>query len=108
MTTSFTMLLLIIGCALVTWIPRVIPFLVVRNLSLPDVVLKWLSYIPICILSALILESLFHYNGSFVTVNWNNLIALIPTLLIALLTKSLAITVIVGVITMFLLQMFLT
>lgn len=104
MTTSFTMLLLIIGCALVTWIPRIIPFLVVRKIELPPIILRWLSYIPICILSALVFESIFHINEKSVTIHWMNLIALLPTLATAIFTKSLAKTVVVGVISMAILQ----
>ena len=106
MTTTFAMLLLMLGCALVTWAPRVIPFILVRNIKLPDVVLRWLAYIPVCILSALVLESLFQAEGSFVTFDWLNLIAFIPTLFVAIWTQSLSKTVIVGVITMAVLRLF--
>lgn len=94
------MILLILGCALVTWVPRIIPFLLVRSVKLPDVVLRWLRYIPVCILSALVIQSLLHSEGKFVTVDWLNFIVLIPTILVAILTKSLSKTVIVGVVTM--------
>ena len=107
MSISFSMLLLMLGCAFVTWVPRVIPFILVRNVKLPDVVLRWLAYIPVCILSALVLESLFQKEGSIVTFDWLNLAAFIPTLVIAIWTKSLSKTVIIGVITMAGLRFFL-
>ncbi|KGR76430.1 AzlD domain-containing protein [Ureibacillus sinduriensis] len=107
MSISLEMLLLMLGCALVTWIPRVTPFILVRNLQLPDVVLRWLAYIPVCILSALVIESLYHAEGKFVTFDWLNLIAFIPTLIVAIWTKSLSKTVIVGVMTMAVLRFFL-
>ncbi|MBD8025375.1 AzlD domain-containing protein [Ureibacillus sp. Re31] len=107
MTTSLSMLLLMIGCAIVTWLPRVIPFMLVRNVKLPDVILKWLSYIPICILSALVLESLFHSEDNMVTLDWLNVLAFIPTLIVAIYTKSLFKTVIVGVLTMALIRFFI-
>lgn len=107
MTTSLSMLLLMIGCAIVTWLPRVIPFMLVRNVKLPDVILKWLSYIPICILSALVLESLFHSEDKMVTLDWLNVLAFIPTLIVAIYTKSLFKTVIVGVLTMALIRFFI-
>jgi branched-subunit amino acid transport protein len=100
MTTTTAFILLVIGCALVTWIPRILPFIFVKNMSLPDVVLRWLAYIPVCILSALVLEGMFHKMGSFVTLDVENVLAFIPTLLVAVLTKSLSKTVIVGVLTM--------
>ncbi|HEY4622379.1 MAG TPA: AzlD domain-containing protein [Solibacillus sp.] len=100
MTTTIAMVLVIVGCALVTWIPRILPFVFVKNMKMPDIVLRWLAYIPVCILSALVMEGFFHKDQSFVVVDWLNVGAFIPTLLVALLTKSLSKTVIVGVVTM--------
>lgn len=90
----------IIGCAVVTWLPRIIPFVFVRSVKLPEVVLKWLSFIPICILSALVVENLLNTDHSYVTLDWPVFTAFIPTLIIAVWTKSLSTTVIVGVISM--------
>jgi len=101
MTTTAYMVWLIIGCALVTWLPRVIPFIFVRNVKLPEIVLKWLSFIPGCILSALVIENLLDTDsGKVVTLNWPVFLTFVPTLIIALLTKSLSITVVAGVIIM--------
>lgn len=100
MTTSVAMVLLILGCALVTWIPRILPFILVKNMNMPKIVLRWLAYIPVCILSALVIEGFFVKEEAFVTVQWLNVMAFIPTLFVALLTKSLSKTVIAGVVTM--------
>jgi len=101
MTTTAYMVWLIIGCALVTWLTRVIPFIFVRNVKLPEIVLKWLSFIPVCILSALVIENLLDTDsGKVVTLNWPVFLTFVPTLIIALLTKSLSITVVAGVIIM--------
>ncbi|MFJ5791980.1 AzlD domain-containing protein [Lysinibacillus sp. NPDC093197] len=101
MTTTASMVWLIIGCALVTWLPRIIPFMFVRSVKLPDVVLKWLSFIPVCILSALVIENLLDTESkSFVTLDWPVFLTFVPTLIIALITKSLSITVVAGVIIM--------
>ncbi len=100
MTTTTAMVLLILGCALVTWLPRIIPFVVVRNIKMPDVVLRWLAYIPVGILSALVIEGLFDTEGEYVAIDWMSMAALIPTLLIAVWTKSLSKTVVAGVVTM--------
>ncbi|MEW4371731.1 AzlD domain-containing protein [Paenibacillus kandeliae] len=100
MSVQWSVLLVIIGCALVTMLPRVIPFLVVRNMVLPNAVMKWLSYIPVCILTALIVESALDKQDHTLQVDWHAVIVLVPTLLIALKTKSLSITVIAGVVLM--------
>lgn len=100
MMTSLGMVLVILGCALVTWIPRIMPFVLVKNIKMPNIVLRWLAYIPVCILSALVIEGFFEKQDQLVTIHWMNVIVFIPTLLIALLTKSLSKTVIAGVLTM--------
>lgn len=106
MTTTVATFLVILGCMLVTWIPRIVPFLFVKKVQLPDIVLRWLKYIPVCILSALVFESLFDESGRFVTFDWLNLGAAIPTLIVAIWTKSLSKTVLVGVASMALLRTF--
>jgi len=106
MTTTWTMFWLIVGCAFVTWLPRIIPFIFVKKFALPDIVLKWLSYVPVCILSALVFESLINAEGKIVTLDWLYVGALIPTLIVALITKSLSKTVLIGVASMALLRYF--
>jgi branched-subunit amino acid transport protein len=100
MNLDVTTLVVILGCALVTILPRIIPFLVVRNVTLPEPVLKWLSYVPICILTALVVESFIEQTNHSLKINWSVLIVIIPTLLIAVQTKSLTISVISGVVFM--------
>ncbi|WP_046228283.1 AzlD domain-containing protein [Paenibacillus dauci] len=100
MSMQWTTLMIIIGCALVTMTPRVIPFLVVRNLNLPAPVLKWLSYIPVCILTALVVDNFLIQEGHSLHIDWKVIIVLIPTFLIAIKTRSLSITVIAGVVMM--------
>lgn len=106
MTTTVNMLLLLTGCALVTWLPRILPFLFVKSVELPSVVLRWLKYIPICILSALVFEGLFEEKGRLVVIDGYYFFAAIPTLIVAVWTKSLSKTVIIGVASMALLRLF--
>lgn len=105
MSISIPMFWLILGCAIVTLIPRILPFILVKNMQLPDVVLKWLSYIPICILTALVVENILIKTDNSLNIDWPIVIALIPTLIIALWTKSLSLTVIIGVTTMALIRL---
>ncbi|MDQ0216791.1 branched-subunit amino acid transport protein [Oikeobacillus pervagus] len=100
MSINLSILLIILGCAIVTFIPRIIPFIVIRNIKLPKIAVKWLSFIPICIFTALIVESLIIEDKSLLSIDWSVLTAIIPTLIIALWTKSLSVTVIVGIICM--------
>lgn len=105
--TTWAMVFLILGCAVVTWVPRVLPFILVKNVTMPNIVLRWLAYIPVCILSALVIESLLNAEGRFVTLDLLSVTAFVPTLLVAVWTKSLSKTVIVGVLTMAALRYFI-
>lgn len=101
-----TMIVLILGCMVVTWLPRILPFLFVRAVTLPSVVLRWLHYIPVCILSALVFDAIFEHNGAVVTIDWLYAAALLPTFIVAIWTKSLSLTVVIGVGTMAVLRLF--
>ena len=50
-------LLVILLSALVTWIPRVLPFILVKYKGLPLMVERFLKYLPVSIIFALILSS---------------------------------------------------
>lgn len=107
MTTTIPMIWLILGCMFVTLLPRIIPFIFVRKVKLPEVVLKWLSYIPVCILTALVTESMLTNTGGNLHIDWSIVIVLIPTLITAVWSKSLSLTVIVGVVAMALFRYFI-
>ncbi|MBC1374156.1 AzlD domain-containing protein [Listeria sp. FSL L7-1699] len=101
MAISNYTLLVILGCGLVTFIPRVLPFIFVRKLQLPSVVIRYLSYVPLCILTALFVQSLLITNErSFPSINIENLLSTLPTIITAILTKNLMWIVVVGIISM--------
>ncbi|WYP28093.1 AzlD domain-containing protein [Alkalihalobacillus sp. FSL W8-0930] len=98
---------IIIGCALVTLLPRILPFIFVRQFELPDPFLRWLTYIPVCILTALVMDELL-LDSEFgaVHINATAVMAIVPTLIVALTTKSLSFTVLTGVIAMAVIRLF--
>ncbi|KMK78107.1 AzlD domain-containing protein [Alkalihalobacillus pseudalcaliphilus] len=106
MTLSTSILLLIIGCALVTLIPRILPFIFIKKLQLPEPFLKWLSFIPVCILTALVIQSVIHVDDTGFVMDQTVMIVLIPTIAVAIFSKSLSITVITGVALMAVTRMF--
>ncbi|KMT62716.1 hypothetical protein X559_0999 [Paenilisteria newyorkensis] len=71
-----------------------------RNMQISEPVLKWLSYIPLCIFSALIIESFMTNGAEGFQIHWLELVAVIATLIISLITRSLLWTVILGVVIM--------
>lgn len=90
-------LYLMLAMGAVTYLPRMLPLLLLSRRKLPDWLAEWLELIPAAILSALIAPTLFtHSNPRVVSFGKPELIAAIPTLLFALKTRSLAGTVLIG------------
>lgn len=101
-------LLVILGCGIVTWLPRVIPFILVRKLHIPDLVLRFLSYVPICILTALFVQNLLiAKEGQLPTINYEYFLASIPTIITAVMTKNLMWIIIIGIASMAIIRYFL-
>ncbi len=92
-------LLLIVGMGLVTYIPRYLPLFFLARRNLPRWFIEWLDMIPVAILSALVFSEIF-LSGSLrhLDILQTKSLVAIPTLLIALKTKSLGGTVISGMI----------
>ncbi|MFC6808696.1 AzlD domain-containing protein [Lactococcus lactis subsp. hordniae] len=81
-------------------------FYFIKKMSLPQIVVEYLSFVPVVIMSALWISNLFiQHLGHLPSINWNNLLASIPTVLAAILTKNLLIIVIVGVLSLALIQL---
>jgi len=95
--SSRDFLLLMLAMGAVTYLPRLIPLVMLSRSTLPGWFAEWLELIPVAILSALIAPTLFAQSDprafSFGKVE---LIAALPTLLCSFKTRSLAGTVIVG------------
>jgi branched-subunit amino acid transport protein len=96
-TRDYIILIALMGA--VTYIPRMLPLVVLSNRRLPNWFTEWLELIPAAILSAMIAPTLFASADprSFI-LGKPELLAALPTLLFALKTRSLAGTVVVGMI----------
>jgi branched-subunit amino acid transport protein len=86
-----------IGMLVVTYLPRLLPMLLFSNRELPPLVVSWLRYVPAAVLSAMLLPSLIMANNQL-NLHLNNffLWAAIPTLMVAVKTKSLFGSVLTG------------
>ena len=76
-------------------------FMMISRVHLPEIVVKWLSFIPITLFTALVIDGVIqqHDNTFGYTLNLSYIIAIIPTVLLAIFTRSLTITIIGGIIT---------
>ena len=81
--------------ALVTWLSRLTPFILVKYRGLPKIVERFLQYLPVSIIFALILSSITKGGvGQLPTFKWLDLIAVFPTIYIAFRYRNLVVTVI--------------
>lgn len=103
------LVLLIFLMSLVTFIPRVLPILLLTRCSLPAPVERWLSYVPVAVLAALLAPALFAPKGSFnlsLSINpafWVS----IPVFIIAIYSRNLFITVLSGMLLIALVRLLL-
>ena len=107
MSLDYDTLLLIIGCFIVTAIPRIMPIAILKNYEPPKWFITWLEFLPSAIMASLVSTALLFPEQNYIV--WQDIypliIAFIPTLIVAIISNSLGITVIVGIITMYLLSM---
>ena len=91
--------LTILGMALVTYIPRLLPVWLLSSRSLPPLVIAWLRYVPVAVLAAMLFPAIV-IRDSQVDLGLSNLFlwAAFPTLLVAWKKRSLFGSVIVGMI----------
>ncbi|MFO8069879.1 MAG: AzlD domain-containing protein [Alkalibacterium sp.] len=94
--------LLILGMAIVTYIPRFLPILLLSKKEISPSFSRWMSYIPVSIFASLIASDIFFWEGSFSLQPLSN-IKLIPSVLVLIVaykTKSLLWSMITGVLAM--------
>ena len=92
-------LIVILGSALVTVIPRVLPLVVLSRLDLPAGLRAWLAYVPIAILAALTAGELALDHGA-IAFKWRDLLGVVPVLAVVATTRSLIGAVVAGVVAM--------
>jgi branched-subunit amino acid transport protein len=92
-------LLTMLGMLLVTYLPRVLPAWFFSEHPLPPLAIAWLRYVPVAVLSAMLLPSLILVRER-ISLAPDNLFlwAAIPTFYLAWKTRSLFAAVLVGMV----------
>lgn len=92
--------------ALVTYLPRMLPMTLLSRAKLPPLLLRWLGFVPVAVLAALLAEELFvaDHRLALPPANWYPVAAL-PAFIIAVRTRNLLWTVVVGIATVAILRM---
>ncbi len=86
---NIELILCIAGCTLVTVIPRILPLMYLSSESMPESVLRWLSYVPVAVMSALLFPDIIIKNNQL-DISFDNifLLAAFPSFMVAWKTKS--------------------
>jgi branched-subunit amino acid transport protein len=91
-------LLIVLGGALVTIVPRVAPLVLLSRIDLPRWLKVWLGYVPVAVLGALLAGELFIPAGRLVPPSSNvALLAIVPAIAVAARFGSIIGAVIAGV-----------
>jgi branched-subunit amino acid transport protein len=101
------LIFLFFGMGLVTYLPRVLPMVVLSKIKMPELILRWLRYVPPAVLAALLVPELLLKQGQW-HINFENyyLLAAIPTFLVAFWSKSLLLPVVTGMAALLLFHLF--
>jgi branched-subunit amino acid transport protein len=90
------MVLLFLGMAGVTFLPRFLPMALVSRIVLPDRAKAFLEYIPVAVLSALVFPAIFSAHGGGVGIDARLLLAAIVVFFFAWKVKNLFGSVVLG------------
>lgn len=102
------LLLTIVAMGVVTYLPRVVPLLTLANRRLPAWLLRFLSGVPVAVLAAFAAPLVFAPEGSLdLSLHNLNLLAAVPTVLVAVWRRDLLLSVVVGALTMAVLRIWL-
>ncbi|WP_166510740.1 AzlD domain-containing protein [Desulfallas thermosapovorans] len=100
--------IMIIGVSLVSLLPRILPVAMFSRYEFPEPVKRWLSFVAPAVLGALTAISVLAPEGEInISIQNKYIWAFIPTLLVAIKTRSLFYSLLVGIVTMALLYNFM-
>lgn len=83
---------------LLTLLLKTLPVTLLSADSLPKMLRRWLDFVPVAVMAALVGPDMFFYDGKF-DFSLSNLFLLvsIPTLLVAIFTKNYFVTISAGI-----------
>ena len=103
--TEWYLLLLVLGLSVVAYIPRVFPMLYFTHRKVPTWFSEWMKYVPVALFAALAFKDVF-ITHEHLDIAWNiKIAAMILVVGVAYKTRSMALSVITGLASVFLLSM---
>ncbi|WP_202080980.1 AzlD domain-containing protein [Caldalkalibacillus salinus] len=98
------MIWVIFGMFIVTYIPRMLPMVLTKDIAFPPLLERWLQYIPYAALGALIFPGVLEVDTEH---KWIGLIGAVVAFGCAWMWKSIFVPLFTAVLTVFLLQTFI-
>lgn len=101
------LIIIILALGGINFSMRFFPALILNKIDLPETLKDWLAFVPVATIGALVLPMLVEWDGEIInlTLANKNLLAGIPAIIIARITKSLGFTLAAGMGAMALLQL---
>ncbi len=100
--------LMLIGVSLVSLLPRILPVALFSRFDFPKPLKRWLAFVAPAVLGALTTLSVLAPEGDInISLNNRYIWAFLPTLLVAIKTRSLFYSLLMGIIIMALLYNFI-
>lgn len=95
---SFSLCMAVFASVAFTLLLKTLPVTLLNGDSLPALLRRWLDYVPVAVMAALVGPDVFIYEGSF-NLSTSNLFLLvsIPTLLTAWLSRNYFLTIAIGI-----------
>ncbi|MCR5813880.1 MAG: AzlD domain-containing protein [Desulfovibrio sp.] len=96
---NLLMYLCLAGCVAVTVLPKILPVTFLHGDSLPPLFRRWLDFVPVAVMAALVGSEVFFYEGQF-NLGVSNLFLMVslPTVLLAWKSQNYFLTIAVGLV----------
>ncbi|GMA69069.1 branched-chain amino acid ABC transporter [Leuconostoc litchii] len=100
--------IVLVGCVIVTFLPRILPFLIAKYIIFPEWMTTFLRYLPLTMMTTLMFQNIFvrNENTYLVTIDFVSLMALVPGLMIGYFRRSLMLVVLSSVVVMAVIRYF--
>ena len=103
-------LIVIVISAMAAFIPRYFPMRFFTNRKIPEWFNEWMKYVPVCLFTSLVVKGIFISGESYrfaLLAHPAQIIAALFVIVIAYLTRSMSMSVVTGLVVVFLASLFL-
>lgn len=107
-TSTLHHLILVVGSMIVAYIPRFLPLRIFASREIPEWFNEWMKYVPVSLFTALVVKDLFMDTKTYAFVGCQNLAKIIASIIviaIAYRSRSMGLSVVLGLIAVTLLSL---